>query len=189
MTHGMRLAAFCWVVVLHPPLSYSTERLNEAERRLAESQNKYFDALVQGPRKSFEESQLLKNKIVTPAYNEVNRVLNEQNKAFASQFLNLMSPEQYQRELEFADRQETHSSMRDKPIHGLGEFVQTLFGGEDSNRSLAGSPTQGSGSDYSTGGGNQGAGGASKKPQVVIDGRVVPKMIQFPGPKKTPSGD
>lgn len=162
------------------------DHLSEAEGKLTAAKNRYFDGLLTGPRKTPEETERLKAKILTPAQEEVSRVLDAENKVFAGKYLNLMSRSQFEKELAAAEREEARSSIRAIPIQSVGEFIQTLFGEGEPTRSLAGGGSGGSpdADDGYSSGGKGATPTQPSKPRVIIDGRNVPKVIEFPGPKK-----
>lgn len=185
MTQGLKKV---WVLLLLVegvgPFAFAGDRLPAAETKLADAQNRYFEGLVSGKASTPDAERRLKDQTVNSAWNEVQRVMREDNASFVNQHLELMSPARFQQELEAAQRADANWSQKDKKINGIEDFAQNFLGYDGGPPPLAGGQVIDS---YQRGSGRTPSSGSSKPgvvPGVVIDGRNVPKVIEFPVKKK-----
>ncbi len=172
---------FFWIFLFFGFFSgnaFSAGNLGDAEAALSNAHNKYFEALMSGKGGTPAEDRRLREQIIIPAASNVNRVIEERNNAFLRQIgAEPLPPVQFKRELEAAERADATWKDRDKPVTGIMDFAQKFFGDDLNAPTDASGPAVGSRSLSS---------GSSSRNSVIIDGSNVPRVLEFPGPKKKP---
>ncbi len=150
------------------------QNLNEAESKLSQAQNQYFDALFSGKGQTPEDARALKERTVGTAANRVNQLIQRDNDAYTNQHVRSLPNGQFNREFSAQERAEQNWTEKNKKVSGILEFVQIFFGG-NGDRSLAGA---------SAPSGNQPQRRAATAPEKTVNAKGVPKLLVFPGSKK-----
>ncbi len=136
--------------------------LSEAESQFSEAQNKYFEALISSPNLNEEETKALREKILKPASQALYDTLRKENEAYGKKYLKIQTPEEFQKDREAAKKEDALlENHKDTEVSGLLEFTRKL--NQPSEPTPLRQPAASS--------------------EVVIDGKDVPKLIEFK-PKK-----
>ncbi len=98
------LDIFCIVVFLFSNSTFAS-KLEEAENTLTKAKNDYYRALVSGSNLTTEEKHKIREKILTPAIEDVTKALNEANEKFASKYVKILSQEEFDKTLADAERE------------------------------------------------------------------------------------
>lgn len=174
-----RIRAIIWmtfialfIIVISSLPTQAATSLDEAEAALSRAQNEYFEALLKGGPKSQKEQDELYKKILAPATQELNKVLEESNKNFSNKFVHVLSEEDFKKALQKADREQETLKHDDEPqvpppyLKGIVDLISSSSPNSQHYPKI-----------------NENQKPLSKQ-EPVIDGKDIPAELVYPGKKK-----
>lgn len=195
LTHFNNKSLFLvWVfsLSLTTPLYVKATTLEESEQELAKANNAYYEALLEGGKKSPEERKAIEEKYLTPAYQKMDKTLKESNEKFVGRYLNIKTQEEIDKEITQAERE--NDSLKDEDVKDISKnpFLKNLV--TDFFKDETAIKTFGKSSDRNPATSNSGNSDKATKlsdvkesgapEETVIDRKDTPKLIEFKGKKK-----
>lgn len=165
-------------------LRAGNNNLTVAERALSDAHNRYFEALYDQSPKTHSEVQQIREQTVTPAIDEVMRVIDHTNSTYVKKYLNVVTPEKFRQEMNRSEKETENWSSKNESVFGFVDFARKFFGNTYSDRALAGLP----GSENIDTSNLPAPKNLNKKSSVTskpgLTGGRAPKVLVFPGAKQ-----